>query len=183
MSSFDERENAFEAGFARREESRFRVRERAVALLAQWAAQRLGKSAAAAEALSREIVEADVGSPTLEPTIDRVVADLAAAGIPEQEVRQAMNRFLEEAEAAERVARLWRPLERGKFTLPELEGKLEALRNGALVQIDRTDYERLFGLNDAALGRLRNFARGHQCVASFADSAVLFRKGIAPLQQ
>jgi hypothetical protein len=68
---------------------------------------------------------------------------------------------------------------RPKFTLPDLEERLQALESGAIMQISRNDYERLFGLNDAALGRLRNFARSHQCVASFADLVVLFRKGIA----
>ena len=66
-----------------------------------------------------------------------------------------------------------------KLTLPDLEQRLQELQDGALVQISRRDYERLFGLNDAALGRLRNFARGHQCVASFADTAILFHKRVA----
>ncbi|PJG51235.1 hypothetical protein CVM73_31960 [Bradyrhizobium forestalis] len=183
MSSFDERENAFETEFAHREESKVRVRERAVASLAQWAARRLGRSAAAAKVLTQEVLEADVASPTVEPTIDRIVADLAPVGIPKQEVWQAMHRFLAEAEVAERSGRPWRELVRGKFTLPELENGLEALQNGALVQIDRADYERLFGLNDVALGRLRNFARSHQCIVSFADTIVLFRKHIAPVEE
>jgi hypothetical protein len=102
MTSFDERENAFETEFAHREELRFRVRERAVALLAQWAAQRLGKSGEEVKAFTREIVEADVASSTSEPTIDRIVADLVPAGIPPQEVRQAMNRFLAAAKVAVR---------------------------------------------------------------------------------
>ena len=183
MSSFDERENAFEAELAHRAEAKFRVRERAVASLAQWAALRLGKSAAAAKVLAREIIAADVASPTVEPTINRIVADLVPAGIPKQEIRQAMNRFLAEAEAAERTGRSWRELGRGRFTLPELEAGLEALQNGAILQIDRVDYERLFGLNHVALDRLRHFARGHQCVPSFADTAVLFRKRIASVEE
>lgn len=68
---------------------------------------------------------------------------------------------------------------RRNFTLPELEAKLDELKSGTLVQISRGDYERLFGLNDAALGRVRNFARAHRCTASFADTAVLFRKHVA----
>jgi len=68
---------------------------------------------------------------------------------------------------------------RRNFTLSELDAELNELQDGAYVQISREDYERLFGLNDAALGRLKNFARGQQCVASFADTAVLFRKRIA----
>ena len=67
-------------------------------------------------------------------------------------------------------------MKRRNFTLPELEHNLDALTEGDLLQITRTDYERLFGLNDAARGRLRNFASSHACVASFADEAVLFRK-------
>jgi len=62
------------------------------------------------------------------------------------------------------------------LTLPELDRKLDNLPEGAVHQIARGDYERLFGFNDAALGRLRNFAKNHACVASFADTAVLFRK-------
>ncbi|MET4724500.1 hypothetical protein ABIF63_008606 [Bradyrhizobium japonicum] len=68
-----------------------------------------------------------------------------------------------------------------KFALPDLEERLRELGEGAVVQISRRDCKRLFGLNDAALGRLRNFASSHQCVASFADTAVLFRKRVASL--
>lgn len=74
-------------------------------------------------------------------------------------------------------------MKRREFTLPELEQRLDELGDGAVSQIGRRDYERLFGLNDAAVGRLRNFARGHQCVASFADGAVVFRKRIVSTRQ
>ena len=67
-------------------------------------------------------------------------------------------------------------MKRRDFTLPELEQKLDALAEGALHQISRHDYERLFGTNSAALGRLRNFAQSHLCAASFADHAILFRR-------
>jgi hypothetical protein len=56
-----------------------------------------------------------------------------------------------------------------------LEGDEKGVRR-TLHQITRSDYDRLFGLNDVALGRLRNFAKTHSCVASFADHAILFRK-------
>jgi hypothetical protein len=62
------------------------------------------------------------------------------------------------------------------LTLPLLEARLQDLQKGGFIRISREDYRNLFGFNDAAMGRLRNFARGHQCIASFADSAVLFRK-------
>jgi hypothetical protein len=71
-------------------------------------------------------------------------------------------------------------MKRWDFTLPELEQKLDALAEGALHQITRRDYERLFGTNSAALGRLRNFAKSHASVASFADNAILFRRRLQP---
>ncbi len=70
-------------------------------------------------------------------------------------------------------------MKRREYTLPELEQKLDALAEGAVHQITRRDYERLFGTNDAGLGRLRNFAKGHDCVASLADGAVVFRRQLA----
>jgi hypothetical protein len=69
-------------------------------------------------------------------------------------------------------------MKRFDFTLPELEQRLDGLADGALHQITRRDYERLFGANSAALGRLRNFAKSHECVASFSDAIVAFRKQV-----
>jgi hypothetical protein len=65
------------------------------------------------------------------------------------------------------------------LTLPELEERLEGLTAGSLFEIGSRDYERLFGTNDAAAARLRNFARSHACVISHSNSAILFRKQIA----
>jgi hypothetical protein len=65
---------------------------------------------------------------------------------------------------------------RQTLTLPELDQRLDGLAEGGVHQITRRDYEHLFGFNDAALGRLRYFAKNHACIASFADEAVLFRK-------
>jgi hypothetical protein len=65
---------------------------------------------------------------------------------------------------------------RRNFTLPELEDGLNQLAEGALLQISARDYTRLFGANDVAAARLLHFAKGHACVASHADAAILFRK-------
>ncbi|MBR0914546.1 hypothetical protein [Bradyrhizobium japonicum] len=46
---------------------------------------------------------------------------------------------------------------RRNFTLPKLEHKLDELKGGTLVQISRRDYQRLFELNDAVLGRMLKF--------------------------
>ena len=100
MTSFDERENAFEAEFAHREELKFKVRERAVALLARWAAQRLGKAGEAIEAYVREIVASDVADPRQDATFERIAADLAPIGVTQQEVRRAEEQFLAQAVAS-----------------------------------------------------------------------------------
>ncbi len=64
-------------------------------------------------------------------------------------------------------------------TLPELQEKLDRLAERGILQINPQDYERLFGTNDVAAARVRNFARAHACVVSHADGAVLFRKKIS----
>src|SRR5579871_1137209 len=98
MTTFNERENAFEAQFAHQEDIKFKVRERAVGLLAFWAAERLHKSAEASEAYAREIVATDVADPNSGLALERVVADLRSRGIGEQEVRQARERLVAQAE-------------------------------------------------------------------------------------
>jgi hypothetical protein len=67
---------------------------------------------------------------------------------------------------------------RPRFTLPELQERLDGLSEGALFQISRRDYERLFGTSDVATTLLRNFATSHACVVVHANAAILFRKQI-----
>ena len=97
MTTFDERENAYEAEFAHQAELRFKVRERAISLLALWAAERLGKTAEDSQAYVREIVALDVANPTPGVAVERIVTDLRAKNISEQEVCQARDRFLAQA--------------------------------------------------------------------------------------
>lgn len=100
MTSFDERENAFEAEFAHGEELKFKVRECALALLARWAAQRLGKTGEATETYVREIAASDVADPRRDATFEHVAADLASVGVTQQDVRHAMEQFLAQAAAS-----------------------------------------------------------------------------------
>src|SRR5262249_728848 len=93
MTTFNERESAYEAQFAHQEELRFKARERAVRLLGLWAAKRLGKSAEASEAYARDIVADDVADPGSEAAFERIMNDLRSGGVSEQEVRQASDRF------------------------------------------------------------------------------------------
>ena len=98
MTTFDRRENAFEAEFAHQEDLKFKLRERALGLLALWAAEHLEKSVEARKAYVRDIVAADVADPNSGIAVERIVTDLRAKGIGEREVRQARDRFLAQAD-------------------------------------------------------------------------------------
>ena len=99
MSSFDEREKAFENKYARDEELQFKVIARRNKLLDLWAAEQLGKDGADAEAYAKEVVVADFDEPGDDDVKRKVLADLEAAGIEisGEEVRAQMNRLLADA--------------------------------------------------------------------------------------
>ena len=59
MSTFDDRENAFENKFAHDEEMKFKAEARTNKLLGLWAAELLGKSGDDAAAYAAEVVKAD----------------------------------------------------------------------------------------------------------------------------
>jgi hypothetical protein len=103
MTSFDKREHAYEAEFAHQEELKFKVRERAVRLLALWAAERTGKIGQAGEAYAINMVAADVASPTSDTALGHIITDLSGR-VSEQDVRLAMDRFWAQADASIRGA-------------------------------------------------------------------------------
>ncbi len=62
------------------------------------------------------------------------------------------------------------------LTMPALDRELGQLKPGHIFPLSNADFVRLFGTNNAALGRLRHFARGHHCVTIRAKTGVQFRK-------
>ncbi|WP_370046532.1 MULTISPECIES: DUF1476 domain-containing protein [Salipiger] len=76
MTTFDERESAFENKFAHDEEMAFRAEARCNKLLGLWAAEMLGKSGDAAEAYAREVIKADFEEAGHEDVVRKVAADL-----------------------------------------------------------------------------------------------------------
>jgi len=102
MTSFDERENAYEADFAHREELKFKAREHAVRSLALWAAQWLGKTSQDSEAYARDLIAVDLASPNPDVALELIAADLCPRGITKQEVRRVMDQFLAQAEVSVR---------------------------------------------------------------------------------
>jgi hypothetical protein len=95
MTTFDKREQGFEAKFIHDEESRFRAMARCNKMLGNWAAAQLGLAGDAAIAYANELVTADLASQTSDATLHKVSMDLAPKGISAEQVGQKMNEFLQ----------------------------------------------------------------------------------------
>lgn len=99
MTTFDDRERAFETKYARDEEMQFRVTARRNRLLGQWAAQKMGLTAEETDAYAKAVVQADFEEAGDEDVIRKLVSDLTAASveIDESVVRRAIEEHTVEA--------------------------------------------------------------------------------------
>ena len=93
MTTFDDRERAFESKFAHDEELRFRVIARRNRLLGQWAARQMGLSDAEADAYAKDVIRADFEEAGDEDVLRKVLGDLTGAGVEtdEAQVREALG--------------------------------------------------------------------------------------------
>ncbi len=96
MTTFDKRENAFEGKFARDAELQFKAEARRNRMLGLWAAGKLGKSGAGAEAYAKSLVEADIAEADSENIYRKIKADFDAAGVQqtEHQIRRNMAEFM-----------------------------------------------------------------------------------------
>ena len=101
MTTFNEREKAFEKKYEHDQDLKFKVNARKNKLLGLWAAGLMGKSGADAEAYAKEVVLADFEKPGDSDVIDKLVKDLAAAGKPMEDhtIRKQAERLAAEAKA------------------------------------------------------------------------------------
>jgi hypothetical protein len=76
MTTFDDREKAFENKFAHDEELRFKAEARRNRLLGLWAAELLGKSGDAADAYALEVIRADFEEQGHEDVFRKLAGDL-----------------------------------------------------------------------------------------------------------
>jgi hypothetical protein len=99
MSSFDEREKAFEHKYEHDQELQFKTNSRRNKLLGLWAAGLMGKSGAEAETYARDVVMADFEKPGDDDVIGKLMRDLAAAGKPTEAhtIRKQSERLLVDA--------------------------------------------------------------------------------------
>ena len=82
MTTFDDRENAFEAKFAHDSEMQFKAEARRNKLLGLWAAGLMGKSGDEAAAYALSVVSADFEEAGSEDVVRKVAADLTARPAP-----------------------------------------------------------------------------------------------------
>ncbi len=100
MTTFDDRQKAFENKFAHDQEMRFKAMARRNKLLGLWAAEKLGKSGAEADEYAKSVVLADFEEPGDEDVFRKVRGDLDAS-VSDSEIRGQMTALL--ARAAEEV--------------------------------------------------------------------------------
>lgn len=86
MSTFDDRENAFEAKYAHDEDMKFKTEARRNKLIGLWVAEILGKSGDEAEAYAKEVVRADFEEAGHEDVMRKLLADLGDR-LPEDKLR------------------------------------------------------------------------------------------------
>ncbi|MCC7394883.1 MAG: DUF1476 domain-containing protein [Sphingomonadaceae bacterium] len=99
MTSFDDRERAFENKFARDEEMQFRIIARRNRLLGQWAAELMHLTPAEADAYAKAVVQADFEEAGDEDVVRKLLGDLVSGGvdIDDAAVRSALDAKLVEA--------------------------------------------------------------------------------------
>ncbi|MEX0304053.1 MAG: DUF1476 domain-containing protein [Leisingera sp.] len=98
MTTFDEREQAFEAKFAHDEEMQFKARARRNKLVGLWAAELLGKTGSAAGNYAQEIVAVDLEEAGHEDVVRKLTGDLGHRASEEQ-IRSKIRELMPQARA------------------------------------------------------------------------------------
>ena len=96
MTTFNDRERAYESKFAHDADLRFKAEARRNRLLGEWAAGQLGKTSDDARAYAMTVVSADFAEPGEEDVFRKVEADLTGVADAET-IRAQMARLMDEA--------------------------------------------------------------------------------------
>jgi len=96
MTSFNDRETAFENKFKHDKEVEFKVNNRRNKLLGLWAAKLLGIDGAEAEAYAKTVVAADFDKPGDSDVLAKVMGDFQAKNVEmsEHRLRKHMDELL-----------------------------------------------------------------------------------------
>jgi hypothetical protein len=98
MTTFDDRENAFESKFAFDAEMQFKAEARRNKLLGLWAASLMGREGDAALDYAREVIKSDFAEAGDEDVFRKVKADLAGRA-DDAAIRDKMRTLMAEAKA------------------------------------------------------------------------------------
>tara|TARA_R110000787_G_scaffold4637_3_gene17453 strand:+ start:107 stop:424 length:318 start_codon:yes stop_codon:yes gene_type:complete len=98
MSTFNDRENAFENKFAHDADMQFKAEARRNKLLGHWAADLLGKTGEAAAEYAREVINSDFEEAGDEDVYRKVSGDLGDKA-DEATIRAKMKSLMAEAKA------------------------------------------------------------------------------------
>jgi hypothetical protein len=92
MTTFDDRERAFENMYARDQEMQFKVVARRNRLLGHWAAKLMGLTDVEADSYARDVVRADFEEAGDEDVIRKLLGDLTSAGVEcdDSRIREAL---------------------------------------------------------------------------------------------
>jgi hypothetical protein len=106
MSTFDKREEGFEKKFAHDEQLLFKAQARRNKMLGLWAAEKLGKSGADADAYAKTVVIADLEEAGDDDVFRKVRKDFDAAGVDQSDhqIRRTMEELLAKAVAEVKAA-------------------------------------------------------------------------------
>ncbi len=85
MTTFDERENAYESKFAHDEDLRFKAKARRDKAFGAWAAMQLGLSGAEAEDYAKEVLRSEFKEAGSVDVAGKVLGDFRAKSIPMDE--------------------------------------------------------------------------------------------------
>ncbi len=107
MTTFNDRERAFEAKFAADQDLQFRITARRNRLLGNWAAKLMGLTPAETDSYSKSVVQADFEEAGDEDVVRKLLGDLLSAGVEiddlgvraavEANMVEARRQYIEEA--------------------------------------------------------------------------------------
>jgi hypothetical protein len=100
MTTFDDRERAFETHHIRNQELEFKIAARRNRLLGAWAAELMGLTEVEAEAYAKDVVRADFEEAGDEDVIRKLLGDLTSAGVEIDDTR--IRDMLQEKQAEAR---------------------------------------------------------------------------------
>ena len=96
MTTFDDREKGFENKYAHDQELAFRTIARRHKLLGLWAAQKLGKSGAAADTFAKNLAIIEIEGKGSEGVVEALLANFKEAGlaVTSKDIHIEMERLL-----------------------------------------------------------------------------------------